>query len=109
MVRAIEALKDIRLAELSALLHHDYGASFAISSVHRLLVRHRITLRSRHTPAQSANSSIASAVSAQQISLRKICPLPASAQPADILRLDFSPPGLGLGLTNHLMTAFPQV
>ena len=39
VVRAIEAQKDITLAELAALLHRDHGASFAISSVHRLLAR----------------------------------------------------------------------
>jgi transposase len=47
VVRAIEAQKDITLAELAALLHRDHGASFAISSVHRLLVRHRITLKKK--------------------------------------------------------------
>lgn len=49
VVRAIEAQKDITLAELAVLLHRDHGASFAISSVHRLLVRHRITLKKSRT------------------------------------------------------------
>ena len=49
VVRAIEAQKDITLAELSALLHRDHGALFAISSIHRLLVRHRITLKKSRT------------------------------------------------------------
>ncbi len=43
--RAIEAQKDITLAELVALLRREHGASFAISTVHRHLVRHRITLK----------------------------------------------------------------
>ena len=42
---AIEAQKDITLAELAALLRREHGASFAISTVHRHLVRHRITLK----------------------------------------------------------------
>lgn len=42
---AIEAQKDITLAELVALLRREHGASFAISTVHRHLVRHRITLK----------------------------------------------------------------
>ena len=49
VVRAIEAQKDTTLAELAALLHRDHGASFAISSVHRLLVRHHITLKKSRT------------------------------------------------------------
>jgi transposase len=43
--RAIEVQKDITLAELVALLRREHGASFAISTVHRHLVRHRITLK----------------------------------------------------------------
>ncbi len=42
---AIEAQKDITLAELAILLQREHGASFAISTVHRHLVRHRITLK----------------------------------------------------------------
>ena len=45
ILRAIEARKDITLAELATLLGREHGASFAISTVHRLLVRHRITLK----------------------------------------------------------------
>ena len=41
----IEAQKDITLAELAALLGQAHGASFAISTVHRFLARHRITLK----------------------------------------------------------------
>lgn len=42
---AIEAQKDITLAELADLLRREHGASFAVSTVHRHLVRHRITLK----------------------------------------------------------------
>ena len=42
---AIEARKDITLAQLATLLRREHGASFAISTVHRHLVRHRITLK----------------------------------------------------------------
>ncbi len=42
---AIEAQEDITLAELAALLDREHGASFAPSTVHRFLVRHRITLK----------------------------------------------------------------
>jgi transposase len=52
ILSAIEAQKDITLAELAALLVREHGASFAPSTVHRFLVRHRITLKkSRRTPA----------------------------------------------------------
>ena len=44
VVAAIEVQKDITLAALVVLLRHGHGASFAISTVHRHLVRHRITL-----------------------------------------------------------------
>ena len=40
---AIEAQKDITLAELATMLGREHGASFAVSTVHRLLVRPRIT------------------------------------------------------------------
>ena len=43
--RAIEVQKDVTLAELVALLQREHGTSFAISTVHRHLVRHRITLK----------------------------------------------------------------
>lgn len=42
---AIEAQKDMTLVELAALLRREHGAVFAVSTVHRLLVRHRITLK----------------------------------------------------------------
>jgi transposase len=42
---AIEAQKDVTLVELTTLLGRDHGASFAPSTVHRFLVRHRITLK----------------------------------------------------------------
>lgn len=45
VLAAIEAQKDITLAELAALRRREHGASFAISTVHRHLVRHRITLK----------------------------------------------------------------
>jgi transposase len=45
ILRAIEARKDITLAELAAMLEREHGASFAPSTVHRFLVRHRITLK----------------------------------------------------------------
>ena len=48
IVWAIEAEKDITLVGLAALLVREHGASFAPSTVHRFLVRHRITLRRSH-------------------------------------------------------------
>ena len=45
VLAAIEAQKDITLAELVALLRREHGVSFAISTVHRHLARHRITLK----------------------------------------------------------------
>ena len=49
---AIEAQKDITLAELASLLAHDYGLRVGASTVHRFLARHRITLKkSRRTRA----------------------------------------------------------
>ena len=48
----IEAQKHITLAELAALLMREHGARVAPSTVHRFLVRHRITLKKRRrTPA----------------------------------------------------------
>lgn len=41
----IEAEKDITLVELAAMLGRGQGATFAPSTVHRFLVRHRITLK----------------------------------------------------------------
>lgn len=52
ILAAIEAQKDITLAELADLLRREHGVGFAASTVHRFLVRHRITLKkSRRTPA----------------------------------------------------------
>ena len=49
---AIEAQKDITLAELGSVLAQDHGLRVAASTVHRFLVRHRITLKkSRRTRA----------------------------------------------------------
>ena len=45
ILAAIEVQKDVTLAELAALLGQSHGASFAISTVHRFLARHRITLK----------------------------------------------------------------
>ena len=53
---AIETQKDITLAELAALLDRDHGASFAISSVHRLLARHRITLKKSRTRSRAGQA-----------------------------------------------------
>ena len=51
ILHAIELEKDITLAELAAMLDREHGAVFAPSTVHRFLVRHRITLKkSRRTP-----------------------------------------------------------
>lgn len=45
LLGAVEARKDITLAELAAMLGREHGASFAPSTVHRFLARHRITLK----------------------------------------------------------------
>ena len=45
ILEAIEAQKDITLAELAAMLARGSDASFAPSTMHRFLVRHRITLK----------------------------------------------------------------
>lgn len=42
---AIEAQKDITLAELAAMLRREHSTSFAPSTVHRFLARQRITLK----------------------------------------------------------------
>ena len=47
ILAAIEAQKDITLAELTALLLSKHGMRVAASTVHRFLVRHRITLKKR--------------------------------------------------------------
>ena len=49
---AIEVQKDITLAELAVLLGREHAVRVAPSTVHRFLVRHRITLKkSRRMPA----------------------------------------------------------
>ena len=52
---AIEAQKDITLAELAALLMREHGVRVAPSTVHRFLVRHRITLKKRRRMPASRN------------------------------------------------------
>ncbi len=47
ILEAIEGRKDITLAELAAMLNRDHGASFALSTVHRFLERHRIMLKKK--------------------------------------------------------------
>ena len=52
ILQAIEAQKDVTLVDLAAMLDREHGAVFAPSTVHRFLVRHRITLKkSRRTRA----------------------------------------------------------
>lgn len=52
ILAAIEAQKDITLVELAAMLLREHGLRVASSTVHRFLVRHRITLKkSRRTRA----------------------------------------------------------
>ena len=53
---AIEAQKDITLAELAAWLGREHSVSFAPSSVHRFLVRHRITLKKSRRMRASRNA-----------------------------------------------------
>jgi transposase len=66
ILAAIEAQKDVTLVELAAMLMREHGASFAPSTVHRFLARHRITLKkrpARHRTAQAGcRSSTASLV-----------------------------------------------
>jgi transposase len=45
---AVEAQRDITLAELAAVLEREHGATFAPSTVWRFLARHRITLKKSH-------------------------------------------------------------
>ena len=49
ILAAIEAQKDITLAELAELLHRDHGASFAISTIWRFLDRHAVTFKKNGT------------------------------------------------------------
>lgn len=52
----IAATPDITLAELAAMLKQEHGASFALSSVHRFCVRHRMTLKKRRRTPASKNA-----------------------------------------------------
>ena len=49
ILAAIKAQKDITLAELADRLHHDHGASFAISTIWRFLDRHNLTFKKNGT------------------------------------------------------------
>jgi transposase len=53
---AIAAKPDITLAELAAMLKQEHGASFALSSVHRFCVRHRMTLKKRRRTRLSSSA-----------------------------------------------------
>ena len=66
ILSAIEAQTDRTLAERAAWLGREHGASFAPSSVHRFLMRHRITFKkSRRTPASSRKRGALAAGSAR--------------------------------------------
>jgi transposase len=56
ILATIEAHQDITLAELAAMLAREHGTRVAPSTVHRFLVRHRITLKKRRRtpPSRSA-------------------------------------------------------
>ena len=58
ILNAIEAQKDITLAELAAMLGREHGTPVAASTVHRFVVRHRITLKKRRRtpPSRSART-----------------------------------------------------
>lgn len=45
ILAAVEAQKDITLAELATMLQRDHGASFVPSTIWRCLDRHRMTLK----------------------------------------------------------------
>ncbi|MGH7742449.1 MAG: helix-turn-helix domain-containing protein [Candidatus Eiseniibacteriota bacterium] len=49
ILAAIEAQKDVTLAELAELLRRDHGASFAISTIWRFLDRHNVTFKKNRT------------------------------------------------------------
>jgi transposase len=53
---AIEAQKDITLAELAAMLVREHAVRVAPSTVHRFLVRHRITLKKSRRTRASRNA-----------------------------------------------------
>jgi transposase len=56
ILSAIEAQKDITLAELASLLAQDQGVRVGASTVHRFLVRHRITLKKSRRTRASRNA-----------------------------------------------------
>jgi transposase len=49
ILAAIKAQKDITLAELAEMLHHDHGALFASSTIWRFLDRHDLTFKKNGT------------------------------------------------------------
>ena len=49
ILSAIEAQKDITLAELADMLRRDHGASFSSSTIWRLLDRHDVTFKKNRT------------------------------------------------------------
>lgn len=49
ILAAIRVQKDITLAELADMLHHDHGASFASSTIWRFLDRHDLTFKKNGT------------------------------------------------------------
>jgi transposase len=49
ILAAVEAEKDITLAELAELLAREHGTTFAISTLWRFFTRHRITLKKNRT------------------------------------------------------------
>lgn len=53
---AIEGQKDITLTELAAMLAGQHSASFAPSTVHRFLTRHRVTLKKSHARRRAAKT-----------------------------------------------------
>ena len=55
ILAAIEAQKDIALAELAAMLREDHGVSFVPSTIWRCLDRHRMTLKKKRCTQPSRN------------------------------------------------------
>lgn len=56
ILEAIAAQKDITLVELAAMLGREHGTHLAPSTVHRFLVRHRITLKKRRRTRASRSA-----------------------------------------------------
>ena len=56
ILAAVEARKDITLAELVAMLEREHAVRFAPSTMHRLLVRRRITFKKRRRTPASRNA-----------------------------------------------------